>query len=283
MIIKKYTHKGKGYFKGFEHIFEYFDDNRKVDINTTGDIICRIKKRLDFYSNSTNENIKKYLFYWNNWLRIIVPDGINPHIDKGQYFVNKNYQLLEDNNLLTHNKALFLLLGLNAFEIGKRIKNFPELNCEQEPFHFPELELWRTEQNQALLTSSFFEADGKITSEKLKLLAKKNNFFTKSDERLKNRNINKDTAEKLHKLLKEDGFIDGEFNEIWQWKTYRNQLAYLARCLEIKKILPPKCHKELSNYIKDPSTAEKQLRSVEDPKDQKHIEAIDNVIKQLTQ
>ena len=57
MIIKKYTHKGKGYFKGFEHIFEYFDDNRKVDINTTGDIICRIKKRLDFYSNSTNENI----------------------------------------------------------------------------------------------------------------------------------------------------------------------------------------------------------------------------------
>ena len=60
-IQKKLVYKCKGYLKGREHVFEYIDDNRKVDINTTGELICKIKKRLEIYSKSTNKDIKKYL------------------------------------------------------------------------------------------------------------------------------------------------------------------------------------------------------------------------------
>jgi len=63
MSIKKIVvYPCKGHYKGYKHVFEYVDENRLVDINITGEIICKIKKRLDFYSKSTNENIKKYLY-----------------------------------------------------------------------------------------------------------------------------------------------------------------------------------------------------------------------------
>ncbi len=279
-IQKIITHKCTGYQKGIKHVFEYVDDNRKVDIKTTAKIICKIKKRLEFYSKSTNEEIKKYLFFWNKWLKYdLVPDGsdISFETTTYQYFVKKNYELLEDGKLLNHNQALFLLLGLNAYALGKTIKNFPKLDCDEEPFHLAEMELWRTDQNQVLRTSAFVDG-GKITSENLLKLADKYDFFTKQDERLQNRNIAKKVAEKLHRLLKEANYITGKFNEIWQWEANRNQLSYLAKQLSQKRILKGECHKELANYIQDPSKAKRPLGNIKAPA---NTEAIDGIIKQL--
>ena len=175
MIIEKYVYRGKGYYKGYEHIFEYINDNRKVGIDTTGEIICKIKRWLNFFS----KNKSKYIQDWNNYLKLyLIADGINPYIDEGQYYVKKNYELLKDNKTLSYNEALFLLLGLNAHELGRAIKNFPVLDGD-EPISKPfEMEFWRTDQNQALKQSSFV-VDGKITSEDLDKLANENGFFTK--------------------------------------------------------------------------------------------------------
>ena len=174
-IQKEFVYKCKGYYKDYEYLFEYVDDNRKVDINTTGAFICKIKKWLNFFS----KNKSKYLQDWNNYFKYhLIADGINPHIDEGQYYVKQNYQLLKPNRILTYNQALFLLLGLNAHELGRAIKDFPVLNGD-EPIAKPfELEFWRTKQNQELKQSSFI-VDGKITSENLKELADDNGFFTK--------------------------------------------------------------------------------------------------------
>jgi len=212
-IQKIIIHKCTGYQKGIEHVFEYVDDNRKVDIKTTAKIICKIKKRLEFYSKSTNEEIKKYLFFWNKWLKDdLVPDGsdISFETTTYQHFVKKNYEFLEDGKLLTHNQALFLLLGLNAYALGKTIKNFPKLDCDEEPFHLAEMELWRTDQNQALKQSAYFRADGKITSENLNKLAyaDENCFFiegktTDGKTAPKQRQSTKDTRKHIIEIAKE--------------------------------------------------------------------------------
>lgn len=280
MIQNIFVYKGKGYYKDCEHVFNCIADDRKVDINTTGDIVCRIKRWIDFFSKNKGE-------YFQKWDKIfkshLIADGINPRIENGQHYVKLNYQLLDKGKLLTHNQALFLLLGLNAYELGKGIKekDLASLNYAEEPTAAPiESLLWNTLQNQALLTSSYFRGDGKITSENLNKLAKDNNFFIKPDERIQNRNIDKDTMKELHKLLIEYGFIDGKFNEIWQWKADRNQLTYLAKKLKQKRIMVKgDCHKELANYIQDPSTAKRQLSEAKDPANTKVIDAI---ITQLT-
>ncbi len=162
----------------YEHIFEYIDDNRIVSIETTGTLICKIKKWLDFLSKNKGEYFQK----WNSVLSFhLIADGINPNIKEGQDFVELNYKLLALNKSLTYNQALFLLLGLNAHELGRNIKDFPILDGD-EPIAQPiEMEFWRTPQNQALKSSSFV-IDGKITSDNLWKLTSENdnNFFTKT-------------------------------------------------------------------------------------------------------
>jgi len=177
-IQRTIIHECTGYYKGYRHVFEYIDDNRKVDINITGEIICRIKNHLDFSPNTTNKKLIAYKSKWNRYLNhYLIADGINSYIDEGQSYVNKNYELLKENKLLSYNEALFLLLGLNAHELGRGIKDFPVLNGDEPIAQLFELDFWRTKQNQAL-KQSVFVVDGKITSEKLKELAKENNFFT---------------------------------------------------------------------------------------------------------
>lgn len=189
MIKNIFVYKGKGYYKDCEHVFNCIADDRKVDINTTGDIVCRIKRWIDFFSKNKGEYFQK----WDKIFKFhLIADGINPHIENGQHYVKLNYQLLDDGKLLTHNQALFLLLGLNAYELGKRIKekDLVSLNCAEEPTAAPvESLLWNTAQNQALLTSSYFRGNGKITSENLKKLANSYNFFTNQYESPKNDNL----------------------------------------------------------------------------------------------
>ncbi len=211
-IQKEFVYKCKGCYKDYEHLFEYVDDNRKVDINTTGAFICKIKKWLNFFS----KNKSKYLQDWNNYFKYhLIADGMNPHIDEGQYYVKQNYQLLKPNKTLTYNQALFLLLGLNAHELGRAIKDFPMLDGD-EPIAKPfELEFWRTKQNQELKQSSFI-VDGKITSENLKELADDNGFFTKlksTNLKTVQRNKNKQVVENtLVKFLGKSTAKTGTYN-----------------------------------------------------------------------
>ena len=192
-----------------------------------------------------------------------------------QHFVKQNYKLLEPNKLLTYNEALFLLLGLNAIALGKEIKDFPVLDGDipNEPI---ERVFCETPQNQALKTSAFFK-DGKITSENLVKLAEENGFIRMP---LKNRNIPHDMAEKLYNALLDNGFITGEFNDLWQWIKPRNQLSHLAKTLRINRILIKNCHKELSHYIQDPKPDTiKPLGNIKTPSDTNEI---DTIVDQLT-
>jgi len=228
-IKKELILECKGYQKGIKNEFEYVDDNRKVDIYTTHYIICKIKKRLEFYSKSTNEEIKSYLFFWNKWIKFdLVPDGID--ID---FIVKKNYEFLEDGKLLNHNQALFLLLGLNAYALGKTIKNLPKLNCDEEPFHLAEMELWRTDQNQALLSSSLFRSDGKITSENLKKLAKKNNFFTKPKPTNK-KTQDKERRKEIVKRVLVDFLSQDNFRDKYNVNSLTQKLGFIKSLKEHK-------------------------------------------------
>jgi len=281
MTIKDiFIYECKGYYKGKYHKFECVDTNRKVDIDITGEVVCKIKHWIDFFSKNKGEYFQK----WDKIFRFhLIADGINPHIENGQHYVKLNYQFLNDKKLLTHNKALFLLLGLDAYELGRGIKerDLQPLNCEEDPTLPIESTLWNTAQNQALLTSSYFRDDGKITSKKLKKLANDYGFFTKHNDYLANRNMDEAIAKELHKLLENSKYITGEFDDLWKWKAQRNELSYLAKQLSYKRILKGKCHKELSYYILDPSTAKRPLKNIKDPAPKNRV-IIDNIIKQLT-
>jgi len=296
-IKEKVVIKGEGHFKGYEHVFEFVDDNRKVDIKTTGALICKIKYWLDFSPKTKNEKLKAYKVKWNDYLKFhLIPDGINPQIDAGQYFVKLNYKLLEPNKLLDYNVALFLLLGLNAWSLGRRIKDFPVLDGD-EPAGFFELEFWKTPQNEALRVSAFV-VGRKITSENLKTLAEANGFFREAapannlkvekgfitdieeSKDKQERNIPIDKLKILYTALEKDGFITGEFDDLWQWVSHRNQLAYLAKKLKQIRILGDDCHVELAHYIQDPKPeSTKPLSYI--TKQPANTSAIDDVVNQL--
>lgn len=183
-IKKSVVFKGAGVYKDYEHVFECVDDDRKVAIEITGELICKIKKWLDFFSNNKSD----YFQNWNTRLKFhLIADGINPQIEEGQHYVTLNYKMLAPNKSLTYNEALFLLLGLNARQLGVNIRDFPVLDGDCPVAQPIEMEFWRTPQNQALKSSAFM-VNRKITSENLELLAlsDENNFFT-----AENGNLNK--------------------------------------------------------------------------------------------
>jgi len=284
--------KGKGHIT-CEVVFRTLNTDRKVNYNTTGLIICEIKRWIKIYTKDVppdtekttylpnSKKAKEYIDKWIHWESALIPENsaineIGFAVDfTKQHFVRLNDKLLEPNKLLSYNQALFLLLGLNAIELGKQIRNFPLLDGDKpnEPI---EGFFWETLQNHALKSSPFV-VNGKITSEDLITLAETNGFFRKP---LQNRNIPKDAAEKLYKALLDRRFITGEFNDLWKWAEARNQLAYLAKKLKQKRILGGECHKELSYYIQDPKPhTKKPLKNIKDPA---NTSAIDTIVVKLT-
>ena len=98
----------------------------------------------------------------------------------------------------------------------------------------------------------------------------KKGFITRTfDEKL---------AKQLYKPLKDAKAIDGEFHEKWKWNLNRNELSYLATKLRQKRILTDNCHVQLSNYIQDPSLAEKPLKNIKAPA---NTSVIDNLVEQI--
>ena len=173
--------------------FKTLDDKRKVNPYITFAIFSKIKLWIKVWSKTTPKRNKNGLFNneparlpinkWEHWLSYLIPENrALSEIDftadfTKQHFVKLNHELLKDGKLLTYNQALFLLLGLNAHELGRPIKDFPVLNGDM-PSNPIDSYFWDTPQNQALIQSAHFRADGKITSEDfIKLATEENSFF----------------------------------------------------------------------------------------------------------
>jgi len=270
--------------KSCKVLFKVIDDRRKVSIETTGSLICEIKEKIKLYSKKVppdtkdqkyfqnEEYAKQYLNKWEYWSIFLIPenrvsakDKLNNDCTK-QEIVKLNYKLLEPNKLLTYNQALFLLLGLNAIELGNNITNFPVLDGEipNIPGSPIEYYFWSTKQNQELKTSAYVK-NRKITSEDLIKLADKHDFFIKKDSRIIKRHLNKKISKKIYKVLTSHNYITGCYDDMWEWNKSieRNKLSYLATRLKQKRILGNHCHKELSNYIPDPKpNSKKPLKNI---------------------
>ncbi len=187
-----------------EVLFRFINDNRKVNVNTTGIIICKIKERLKAYRERIIPNIleptnpkleeEKNRIYrdtitwvnkWEDWKNALIPEnrgtigGVNLDLDCF-HFVKLNDELLNPNKLLTHNQALFLLLGLNAIALENELADFPTFTDTRPKGRYAQFDFifWDTPQNKALQQSAFFRDDGKITSENLLKLAEEYGFFT---------------------------------------------------------------------------------------------------------
>jgi len=235
------THKGKiTHTKGMgritcEVIFRTLNSDRRVHYNTTGLIICEIKRWIKIYTKDVppdtekttylpnSKKAKEYIDKWIHWKSKLIPEnsaiheiGFTADFTK-QHFVKLNDKLLEPNKLLTYNQALFLLLGLNAIELGKGIKDFPVLDGDKpnEPI---EGFFWETLQNQALKSSAFV-VNGKITSENLLKLAKDNGFF------IEPKTTHKSTTKK-DKNVKEVETALLEYLPTLDKKTNKNALVF---------------------------------------------------------
>jgi hypothetical protein len=307
MIIKKDWHlrlANKRTNKICKVLIRVIDDSRKVNIETTGSLICEIKDWIKVYSkkvpSDTQEQqhfqnqkyAKQYLNKWEYWLYFLIPENRATTEDElsndytKQQIVQLNYKLLDPNKLLTYNQALFLLLGLNAVELGNNITNFPSLDGEMPriPRNPIEYYFWSTKQNQELKTSAYVK-NGKITSKDLIKLAEEHSFFIQEDSRIAKRHIDKNVSKKIYNVLISHDYITGDYDDMWTWSKSiaRNKLSYFARRLKQKYILGDQCHKELSNYIPDPNpSTKKPLKNITEisPKAIKIIDSIvDEIIK----
>jgi|SaaInlStandDraft_4_1057021.scaffolds.fasta_scaffold28427_3 hypothetical protein len=184
--------------------FRVIDNNRKVNVGTTALLIYEIKKWLKSYKEKiipntlepTNPSLEKeknkiyrdtiaWVEKWEHWKETLIPEnrgvigGVDLEVDRF-HFVKLNDELLNPNKLLTHNQALFLLLGLNAIALENELADFPTFTDTRPKGRYAQFDFifWDTPQNKALQQSAFFRDDGKITSENLLKLAEEYGFFT---------------------------------------------------------------------------------------------------------
>jgi hypothetical protein len=254
-------------------IFDTLDNYRKVNPEQTAAVILLLKEH---FKHNKSECFD---------LNLLIPENMGAVSDTlkySQFLVKENYSLLKSNKLISYDKALFLLLGLNTGALNDILpsnftlfKNKPSRNSIEYSFYI-------TLQNKELQDSIFVHSDGMISTNNLVTLANNNNFFTQIDDRISNRNLEADISKKLYKLLKEDELITGDYSGIWKWKSERNKLAYLAKGLGQKRILGNNCHKELSNYIEEsnPNT-NKPLKNISEISP-KSVKLINDIIDALT-
>lgn len=273
--------------------FRIVDTKRKVNINTTGLLLCEIKRWVSIYEEKIVPNLEKdseeykdaknkYLF-WKIYKDYLIPENrsLNNHDFSEQYFVKLNNKLLRSNKLLSYNQALFLLLGLDATELDRNFKNFPTLIGTEPNNPFYRI-FWNTEQNQELKTSVYIK-NGKITSEDLTKLAEEHSFFIQKDSRIAKRHLDKNISRKIYNILISHKYITGDYDDMWIWNkgVERNKLAYFAKRLKQKHILGNNCHKELSNYIPDPKPNTKQPLKNRSNISHKAMKIIDSIVDEI--
>ena len=239
--------------------FDYIDDNRLVDFKRTAFIVFRVEMWFD----------KNNFPFGRGFL---IPEN-------SKYAMENCSNLLEDDITLPFNEALFLLLGLDVLSLAlSQFSNMDLINHKKSLGSNNAIEdiFFTTAEYDALARSELI--NGRIKSKNLVELGERNNFFSKKDERISNRNLDESVSRKMYDILTSQGYIVGNYNAMWLWMGLRKELCYLAKKLSHKRILKGKCHKELANYIQDSSTAKRPLSNSGNPSNTK---AIDNIIKQL--
>ena len=203
--------------------------------------------------------------------------------------VQINMSFLDIHDKITFNQALLLLNGLaptidkfedeeltRVYKPSQQKTKFIRQLREDNNTDLANIELKQYQESikmYNILDAAYSDSshtEPTIPSQDFKKWALKKGFITRVfDEKL---------AKQLYKPLKAAKAIDGEFHEKWKWNLNRNELSYLAKKLKHKRILGANCHKELSNYIQDPSLAAKPLTKVEGTK---KPSVIDNLVEQI--
>jgi hypothetical protein len=175
---------------GYELRFHEVDINRVVSKEVTGSVIWNIDRWLKSYkekilpnlSHIEKESLKykelsEYIGDLEYKRGALIPE--NKSIE-GESHIKQNYSLLKSNKVLTHNQALFTLLGLNAIELDWSLSELQDFNSTRPIGKNKILEhiLWDTPQNFELKSCAYFD-NGLITSENLiKFATQDNNFFS---------------------------------------------------------------------------------------------------------
>ena len=192
---------------GYELRFHEVDINRVVSKEVTGSVIWNIDRWLKSYKGKILPNLshieKESLKYkeLSEYIRdleykrgALIPE--NRSIE-GESLTKQNYSLLKSNKVLTHNQALFTLLGLNAIELDWSLSELQDFNSTRPIGKNKILEhvLWDTPQNFELKSCAYFD-NGLITSENLiKFATQDNNFFSNNWQKNKYLKDTKDVSE----------------------------------------------------------------------------------------
>ena len=181
---------------GYELRFHEVDINRVVLMEVTGSVIWIIDGWLKSYKEKILPALEKestkykelndYIQDFRYKREALIPEN---SLVFGVSHVRQNYSFLRPNKVLTHNQALFTLLGLNAIELDWSLFKLQNLNSTRPLGENKLLEhlLWETPQNFELKSCVYFN-NGLITSENLiKFATEDNNFF--SDNWQKNKHL----------------------------------------------------------------------------------------------
>lgn len=161
--------------------FDILDDNRLVKPIVTALIVLSIREWLKKLQKCSSGDYE--LWKWR--CLAIIPENegdVREELKYSDTIVNENYRLLNPNNWLTFDQALFILLGLNAVDFtpstwGKfTIYQYEPLFDESEESLF-EYIFYRTPHFKYLSRSCFVK-DGMITSDNLITLALQEELFT---------------------------------------------------------------------------------------------------------
>ncbi len=154
-----------------EVLFDTLSDSRLVKAAISAYAVLVIEEWL-------NQNTE-YVFNRHQ----LIPENIKAFDELpkySQFYVDSCKNLLKPNILLSFNEALFLLLGLNPFELIFPPFNKLNLTNYSPPIDFPsslECVFFPIKHYQILKRSSFLRHDGRILSEDLIELAKREGFF----------------------------------------------------------------------------------------------------------
>ena len=178
--------------------FNWLDEHRLVSPNTTAHFIIEIERKLETLRgmlSNINKDIaeqkgryfflKRYIQKWSMRLTL-VPENLR--IDKDNllcnHFVLENYKMLLPDRLISYDKALFLLLGLNTTSLdnhmlweGFTIYEYSAVPTTPNNYVIEQL-FFDSEQNKCLRDSAYITPDRKIDSKNLIKLGKQYGFFS---------------------------------------------------------------------------------------------------------
>jgi len=283
--------EGKQYHSDFSYALVHIDDKDADGLYDSDGV----KVETIFKSN---ENVIHKYREFNNFCQNYIASSIAVKRFENNIKLIQNYQLKDPNeaindylgdDTLSFNESLFCLLGLNPeVLITINIVSLSEFKDRKEDDRLLVGKLLLTREFRRLSKAprvygnyGFILGSTVFTNKFIQWALDKR--FIKEIEESKDkqeRNFPEDKLKILYTALKKDGFITGKFDDLWQWVSHRNQLAYLAKKLKQIRILGDDCHVELAHYIQDPKPeSTKPLSDI--TKNPANTSAIDDVVNQL--